>query len=289
MKSKQKVPMSLDLRSGYGWELLATFVKRAQGVHWDTPDIGSVVLQALSGDYTTLIETLEPFTTDDQSGAMETMDSMFVPRTHPSIPVAHLRMLYYFLYQTHPECYDDNQILEREWMTLLSSNEITDIIQFMTDGFARVEFGKLEENNKAKLFELIQQKSVLYRFMIHALESYLASAMYPVCNQIDCDYLFARCGKAHPEFRDTHHLEWNEEHWNQFRQLLHASPYQLSFGIITDMSLEVHKYDHLDQIQLFTSYDLAWSKYRTMLANNPFTTAKIICLWTLTTHLTIQR
>jgi hypothetical protein len=289
MKTKQKVPMSLDLRSGYGWELLATFVKRAQDVHWDTPDIGSVVLQALSGDYNTLIETLEPFTTEGQYAGPEKMDSMFVKRTHPPIPVAHLRMLYYFLLQPDPECFDDNQILEREWMTLLSSNEITDIIQFMTDGFARVEFGKLEENNKAKLFPLIQQKSVLYRFMIHALESYLASAMYPVCNQIDCDYLFARCSKAHPEIRDTHHLEWNEEHWNQFRQLLHASPYQLSFGIITDMSLEVHKYDHLDKIQLFTNYDLAWSKYRTLLANNPITTAKIICLFTLTNPLTIQR
>ena len=87
MKSKQKVPMSLDLRSGYGWELLATFVKRAQGVHWDTPDIGSVVLQALSGDYNTLLETLEPFTTDDQSGASETMDSMFVIVLLVDVPV----------------------------------------------------------------------------------------------------------------------------------------------------------------------------------------------------------
>ena len=280
MKQKQKVPMSLDIRSGYGWELLATFKQRAQELGWDAPDIGSVVLSALSGDYNTLIETLEPFTVNTESvNQTERFDSLFIKRTHPRFQESHLRMIYYFLKRVEFSISQEKKDIEKEWLAIFSLNDFTEIIQHMTTGFARIEFENLNESTKEQLISLISGHSAFLLFLIHVIEDHLSSVMHPVCTQTDVDYLLSsECG-LEDDLVATPFMHWTDDQWKHYRKYVTQSCLELKFVLLEHNTPEEGKYDCIEHLEVFEIYEHAWLSCRQRLDENPLTNVYISYAW----------
>lgn len=280
MKQKQKVPMSLDIRSGYGWELLATFSQRAKEVGWEIPDIGSVVLQALSGNYNNLIETLELFTIHTHSTIQtKQFDSLFIKRTHPTFQESHLRMIYYFLKRMEYAISQEKKVIESDWLEILSVNDLTDIIQHMTQGFARIEFENLNTSSKKQLLSLVSDHTTLLLFLIHVIEDHLLAVMYPVCTQTDIDYLLSHeCG-AEDDIAAKPFTHWTDEEWKRYRKYTQESDLSLRFVLLEAHIPEKKKYDCLEHLETFEMYERAWFACARRLDENPLANVRISYAW----------
>jgi len=277
-----KVPMSLDAkRSGYGWEMLATFVRRARHVQWDDPDIALVLFDALSADHNHFIETLQQHT-DDETIIDEvnplSFESFNEFKKEDGFTRKELQLMRYFVQSALSFKHrSDEYPLDPKVSDFLSREQLIELLQFQEEGFGLTNNNSLENNDLASY---IKSTWTVMDYLIHVIDNRLMKLIMPSFTKTDIQYVIKqfRALKGDDEFIPEDFL-LDEKLHEDYITMVEELGLKRVYGLFRSDIHESEKYSVTTPPKVYDTYGMMWYAFQEKMNKKCLTDIQIFTFW----------